>query len=116
MYFAELNPNAFLENGIPRWKFMAVNTSVITSYVSSYSFSAVVNAVFNFNFYKIHDSWKSKFYMQAANKWMKKKPSRMTWERLQCLLIESIRNLGIEHFHYSGDNASQFGGPNSKGN
>lgn len=104
MYFEELNPSAFLNNNTPRWKLASINPSVISSYIGNYTFSGAVGAVFNFNHFKIHDSWKSKYYMKLADKWISEKTNQMTLDRFKCLLIESIRILGIDHFHYAGDN------------
>lgn len=105
MYFEELNPHAFLDNGIPRWKFAAVNTNVITGYIGNYAFIGAVGAIFNFDYFNLHGSWKRKYYMIQAERWLKDRNGDMKRMSLECLLMQSIRDLGIEHFHYAGGQA-----------
>lgn len=101
MYFSELNKNAFIPESGPRWKLAALNRNVITGLLSSCSFRSVVKKVFDFPSFKIHNQWRTKFYMNQASKWINSKPG-ISNDLLDCLLIEVIRKMGIEHTHYPG--------------
>ena len=105
IYFNELNPNAFIEGSGDRWKIAAVNQDVITGYIGLYPFFAIVDAVFNFESFHLHGSWKSKYYMIQAEKWIKQKDCGITRDILKNLLVQAIRDMGIKHIHYPGGKA-----------
>jgi len=102
MYFEELNMNAFLPDAGPRWKLTSLNREVITTLLEPSSFRAIVKKVFDFQRFEIHPQWRNKFYMSQAVNWVKQKKG-ITQDLLECLLIETIRKMGIEHIHYAGD-------------
>ena len=88
-----------------RLKIAAVNQDVITGYIGLYPFYAIVYAVFNFESFHLYGSWKSKCYMIQAEKWIKQKDCGITRDILKNLLVQAIRDMGIEHIHYPGGKA-----------
>lgn len=113
IYFSELNPNAFRSSNLPRWKTSAVNNQTITFMEDLISFRGAVSAIFNFSKLTnpLTKAWKNRYYLRLADDWMKQRggPSK---EVLENLLLNSIRNLGIEHIHYAGN--SEYNGNPSK--
>lgn len=107
MYFNELNKNAFLPEAGPRWKLAALNRNVITGLLSPCSFRSVVKKVFDFPSFKVHNQWRTKFYMNQASKWINSKPG-ISNDLLDCLLIEAVRKMGIEHTHYPGTDSFNY--------
>ena len=102
IYFAELNPNAFLLNQVPRWKIDAINREVITRMIQSpRNFASAVKAIFDFDHFKMYGSWRNKYYLSMAVDWVGERGGPKQ-KRLDEMLEESIRNLGIEHIHYAG--------------
>ena len=103
IYFSELNANAFLDNGNPRWKLAAINRDTVTEFnIDKLQCRGAMRAVFNLEKLKLYNSWKNKYYLKLVQDWMseKKGPTR---ETLDNLLLESMETLGIEHIHYVGN-------------
>lgn len=107
IYFAELNPNAFLPNPsrdphCERWKFAGLNRNVISGFIETDTFEGIVNAIFSFDCFMKHSCWRSRYYMINAKKWVMQKKDGITVELLKTELIQAIRDMGIEHVHYAG--------------
>jgi hypothetical protein len=102
IYFAELNPNAFLDNGFPRWKLASLNTDVITGFNNDkLQFRGAMRAVFNFEKLVRYPAWKNRYYLKLAEEWTSIRGG-LKLEVLDNLLVQSIRLLEIEHIHYAG--------------
>jgi len=103
IYFSELNKNAFLDNGVPRWKLAAINRQVITDFnANRLQLRGALRAVFNFDKLNKFSAWKNRYYLKLAAEWMKGRGGP-TFEILDALLLKSMKNLGIEHVHYVGN-------------
>lgn len=103
IYFQELNSNAFIAESGPRWKLESLNRDVILSLQQAVSFRSAVGSIFNFESFSINGSWKQKYYMKLANEWLNHKSNSINIHYLQMHLVQAIRNLGIEHIHYAGE-------------
>ena len=103
IYFSELNKNAFLDNGVPRWKLAAINRQVITDFnANRLQLRGALRAVFNFDKLNKFSAWKNRYYLKLAAEWMKGRGGP-TFEIMDALLLKSMKNLGIEHVHYVGN-------------
>ena len=102
VYYAELNPNAFFNSGVPRWKVEALNREVIRDFNQlRLPLMAGVGALFNFDNFSSYASWKNRYYMILADEWIKK--SNMTVDQFRKTMVEAMKTLGVEHIHYVGD-------------
>ena len=103
IYFSELNKNAFLDNGIPRWKLAAINRQVINDFNENrLQLRGALRAVFNFDKLTKFSAWKNRYYLKLADEWMKGRGGP-TFKILDTILLNSMKNLGIEHVHYVGN-------------
>ena len=103
IYFQELNPNAFLSSSpLPRWKLASLNSVRISMISSLLSFRGTVNAIFNFDSFANYGSWKNRYYMKLANQWLEESSGQISKDILISLLVQGVKDLGIEHIHYVG--------------
>lgn len=61
-----------------------------------------MRAVFNLEKFTRQKAWQNRYYLKLAEDWSKQKGGPKP-EMLDNLLINSIRNLKIEHIHYAGN-------------
>lgn len=103
IYFDELNPNSFLNNAFPKWKLERLDPVKITTLRGNLKFRGAVKGVFNMNNFREFGSWKNKYYMKLTDSWLTSSKNSISFEILESLLVQAIRNLRIEYVNCPGD-------------
>lgn len=105
VYFEELNPNSFLQGPGQKWKLDSLDRVKITHIRAGLRFRGAVKGIFNFENFEQYGSWKNKYYLKLATSWLQRPKNPISSSVLESLLVQAIRDLGIEYVHCPGEEA-----------
>lgn len=103
VYFEELNPNSFLQGPRQKWKLDSLDQMKITTIRGGLRFRGAVRGIFNFENFEQYGAWKNKYYLKLAKSWLQRQKNNISISILESLLVQAIRDLGIEYVHCPGE-------------